>query len=247
MPAPLDQHYVGQELELFAHARNWKRYWSRCLEPFLQGDVLEVGAGLGVNTRFLRRPSQRRWVCLEPDGQLLQQMRQSLAETPLPAPCELRQGSIADLEADARFDTILYIDVLEHIQDDSAELARAAARLRDHGRLIVLAPAHNWLFSPFDTSLGHFRRYDRRSLTEAARPVPGLRLERLFYLDSCGLLASLGNRLLLRQDMPSLKQILFWDRSLVPISRVLDPLLLYRLGKSILAVWTRSAQQNARQ
>ncbi len=247
MPAPVDQRYVGEELELFAHAGNWKRYWSRLLIPFLQGDVLEVGAGLGVNTRFLRRPTQRRWVCLEPDGRLVQEMRHSLAEAPLPGPCELRQGSIADLEPDARFDSILYIDVLEHVEDDSAELARAAARLRDQGRLIVLAPAHNWLFSPFDASLGHFRRYNRSSLAEAARPIPGLCLERLLYLDSCGLLASLGNRLLLRQDLPTLKQILFWDRALVPVSRVLDPLLLHRLGKTVVAVWIRSVKQNTRQ
>ena len=241
MPDPADQHYVGQELELFAHARNWKRYWSRLLEPLLRGDVLEVGAGLGANTRILRRSTQRRWVCLEPDGRLLEQMRCSFTAAPLPGPCELRQGSVADLEPDSRFDTILYIDVLEHIEDDSAELARAAAHLREQGRLMVLAPAHNWLFSPFDTSLGHFRRYNRRSLTDAARLVPGLGLERLLYLDSCGLLASWGNRLLLRQGMPTLKQILFWDRALVPVSRALDPLLAHRLGKSILAVWNQTS------
>jgi SAM-dependent methyltransferase len=239
MPAPVEQTYVGKELELFAHALNWKRYWSRLLQPFLQGDVLEVGAGLGANTRLLRTAAQTRWVCLEPDAQLLQQLRASLDAAPLPAPCELRQGCVADLDAKALFDAILYIDVLEHIEDDSAELARAAAHLRDKGFLVVLAPAHNWLFSPFDASIGHYRRYDRRSLADAAKPVASLRLERLIYLDSCGLLASLANRLLLRQGMPTLKQILFWDRTLVPVSRLLDSLLLRRLGKSVLAVWRR--------
>jgi SAM-dependent methyltransferase len=240
MPAPVEQNYVGQELELFARALHWKRYWSGLLRPFLHGDVLEVGAGLGVNTRFLRQAGPSRWVCLEPDGQLLQQLRDSLAAAPLPGPCELRQGCVADLGADAQFDTILYVDVLEHIADDSVELAGAATHLREKGRLVVLAPAHNWLFSPFDASIGHYRRYNRSLLTDAARPVASLRLERLFYLDSCGLLASLCNRLLLRRDLPTLKQILFWDRALVPVSRVLDPLLLRRLGKSILAVWTKT-------
>jgi 2-polyprenyl-3-methyl-5-hydroxy-6-metoxy-1,4-benzoquinol methylase len=241
MLAPVEQSYVGRELELFAHALNWKSYWSGLLGPFLHGDVLEVGAGLGVNTRLLRQAGQSRWVCLEPDRQLLQQFADSLARAPLPAPCELRRGAVADLEAEAQFDTILYVDVLEHIQDDSAELVRAAAHLREGGRLLVLAPAHNWLFSPFDASIGHYRRYNKRSLPSAAKSVANLRLERLLYLDSCGLLASLCNRLLLRQDMPSLKQILFWDRVLVPVTRALDPLLLRRVGKSILAVWKRAS------
>jgi SAM-dependent methyltransferase len=241
MLAPVEQSYVGRELELFAHALNWKSYWSSLLRPFLHGDVLEVGAGLGVNTRLLRQAGQGRWVCLEPDRQLLQQFADSLAGAPLPAPCELRRGAVADLEAEAQFDTILYVDVLEHIQDDSAELMRAAAHLREGGRLVVLAPAHNWLFSPFDASIGHYRRYSKRSLTGAAKSVANLQLERLCYLDSCGLLASLCNRLLLRQDMPSLKQILFWDRVLIPVSRALDPLLLHRLGKSILAAWKRAS------
>ena len=59
----------------------------------------------------------------------------------------------------------------------------------------------------------------------------------LRYLDTAGLIASLGNRLLLRSAMPTEKQLGFWDRRLVPVSRTIDPLLRYRLGKSIVGVW----------
>ena len=61
-------------------------------------------------------------------------------------------------------------------------------------------------------------------------------------LDSLGLLASLGNRMLLRASLPSRAQIRFWDGLLVPVSRLLDPLSLGRLGKSIVAVWERDAE-----
>lgn len=231
--------YVGQELGLFSHARNWKRYWGALLEPYLRDAVLEVGAGLGVNTRALRSDRQRRWVCLEPDERLLEQFRKSLATTPLAGGCELRQGTLGSLDSSEQFDFILYIDVLEHIEDDAGELAAAAAHLKDQGRLGVLSPAHGWLFSEFDAAIGHYRRYDKKSLAAAGARAGALRLERLMYLDSCGLLASLGNRLLLRQAMPTLKQILFWDRVMVPLSRIVDPLFLHRLGKSILGVWAK--------
>ena len=65
-----------------------------------------------------------------------------------------------------------------------------------------------------------------------------MKLKRAVYLDSCGLCASLGNRLLLQQNLPTANQILFWDRRLVPVSRILDPLLFFKVGKSILGVWT---------
>ena len=59
--------------------------------------------------------------------------------------------------------------------------------------------------------------------------------------ESCavGVIAALGNRLLLRQAMPTERQILLWDRVMIPCSRLIDPLIRYRIGKSILAVWER--------
>jgi hypothetical protein len=148
---------------------------------------------------------------------------------------ELAVGSIVNLEPQRKFDTILYIDVLEHISDDRDELARAAALLTPRGSIIVLAPAHASLYTPFDRAIGHFRRYSTGALRKIA--PAGLRERKLVYMDSCGALASLGNRFLLRSSMPTERQILAWDRLLVPCSRWLDPLLLHRAGKSVLAVW----------
>ncbi|MEZ5365893.1 MAG: hypothetical protein R2748_27060 [Bryobacterales bacterium] len=127
--------------------------------------------------------------------------------------------------------------MLEHIEDDRAEVRRAAERVEPGGRLIVLGPAHQFLFSEFDQAIGHFRRYTTGML-EALTP-PGLEVEKSFYLDSAGILASLGNRLLLRSSMPTPAQIRVWDRYLTPVSRVLDPLLLRRLGKTAITIWRR--------
>ena len=96
------------------------------------------------------------------------------------------------------------------------------------------------LFSPFDTAVGHFRRYDKRWL--AALAPPQLQQESSRYLDACGSLLSIGNRLLPHRGMPTRSQILTWDRYPVPLSRVPDSLCRYWLGKSILAIWRRKAQ-----
>jgi SAM-dependent methyltransferase len=236
MTATVDYQYVGGELELFSHAGHWKGYLRDQLRPYLRGDVLEVGAGIGGTTRALYPGNAASWTCLEPDSALLAELESSLDSLPagaarLAAAC----GTLDDLPAEARFDAILYVDVLEHIEDDAAEVRRACGWLKPGGCLVVLAPAHQWLYSEFDRAIGHYRRYDRAMMRRLS--PPGAALVRLRYLDSVGLWASLGNRLLLRSQMPTAGQIKFWDGVLVPCSRPLDPLCGFRVGKSLLAVW----------
>lgn len=224
--------YTGGELPLFEKAGNWKSYWSRFVAPYVKGEVLEAGAGIGANTQLLSGTGFRRWVCLEPDAALLQQIPARLASCDR---YDFVAGTLAGLDPASRFDTVLYIDVLEHIEDDRDELVRAASHLRPDGCLIILSPAHQSLFTPFDKAIGHYRRYTKRTLAAA---VPGgLKPELLMYLDCAGLLASLMNRVFLKQSMPSEKQILTWDRFLVPVSAKLDGLLRHKVGKSVFGVW----------
>jgi SAM-dependent methyltransferase len=227
--------YPGNELELFADARHWKGYLAALLRPHLGGAVLEVGAGLGATTAALCDGSQRPWLCLEPDPAMARALTDAVAAGRLPACCRVVRGTLADLAPDAVFDAIAYIDVLEHIAADADELDQAARRLAPGGRLIVVVPAHRWLYSAFDAAIGHHRRYTRESL---ARVVPR-RLERvtLRYLDSVGLLASAANRLFLRRRLPTRAQIAVWDGVMVPLSRRLDPLMAFAAGKSVLGVW----------
>jgi SAM-dependent methyltransferase len=228
--------YVGSELDLFAAAGNWKMYWSRQIQLFLTGDILEVGAGIGSNTRFLDCGGAGRWVCLEPDPELAGQLAASLGGMESGRAHETDCGTLESLSGQ-QFDTIVYIDVLEHIENDGEELNRAASHLRPGGHVIVLSPAHQRLFSPFDAAIGHFRRYDRPMLRTIS--PAGLRLDRMRYLDCAGLILSAANMLLLRQSMPTKTQLRFWDQWVVPVSQVLDKLLFYSVGKTIIAVWVK--------
>jgi len=227
--------YIGNELELFSRATHWKRYCTRRIKPWLGSRVLEVGAGMAGTTRWLCDGSQIAWCCLEPDAALCARIQARIDAGQLPACCRAVNGTLTALEgAASEFDTILYIDVLEHIENDRAELQRAAGLLQPGGTIIVLSPAHGFLLSPFDRRIGHFRRYTRDMLR---RICPGkMVLEQLAYLDSVGLLASLANRCFLEQATPTRRQIAFWDKFMVRTSVLCDPLFGYRLGKSILAV-----------
>lgn len=228
---------MSDQLAVFQHAANWKKTLVRHIGPHLGPDVLEVGAGIGGTTRFLCDGSQRRWLCLEPDPVMHAQLAERAGRGELPACCEARLGDVRSLEDGERFDAVLYVDVLEHIKDDAGELRDAARLLKPGGRLVVLSPAYQFLYTNFDAVIGHHRRYTVSTLGRVL--PPGLETVKLHYLDSMGFFASLGNRLLLRQAMPDLKQILLWDGLLVRLSRYIDPLLGYRAGKTVLYVGRR--------
>lgn len=235
MEAILPYQYVGTELDLFAHATHWKAYLRRQIAPHLGRRVLEVGAGIGGTTRVLLHDGVEHWLGLEPDSHLAARYEQARQCGMLPNHCQVKVGTTENLGAAGPFGSVLYVDVLEHIEFDREELARAAQLLAPGGKLVVLAPAHNFLMCDFDRAVGHFRRYNRRALKELT--PAGFSLVLLAYLDCAGLLASLGNRLLLRSSMPTAGQIAFWDRLLVRASTWLDPLLGHHVGKSVLAVW----------
>lgn len=230
--------YIGSELDLFSNAKCWKAYWSRKIRPYVGASVLDVGAGIGSTIRALHTPEQREWVALEPDPVLASRLTNFIESGDLPGSVEVVTGTLDNIPANERFDTILYIDVLEHIEDDRGELIKAERYLAEGGAIIVLSPAHPFFFTPFDTAIGHFRRYNRASLSNAI--PPSLRAESVFYLDGVGMLASLGNKFLLRSAYPTASQIALWDLWMVPVSELIDPLTGFNVGKTIIGILRRN-------
>lgn len=231
-------HYPGEELDLFESARSWKRYFAGKLRPYISGQVLEVGAGKGETTSYLLNAQVRGWTCLEPDAQLFRHLQQRIAEGKLPDICTAQPGFTDTLPAIAKYDTIIYIDVLEHIEDDRSEMERAKSLLKPGGRLIVLSPAYQFLYSPFDAAIGHYRRYNKKTLRAAAH-VPGLREQKMFYLESSGVGLLLLNRFIFRKKYPAQKDIGIWQSLFIPISKLVDKALFYSLGKTIIGIWER--------
>jgi len=237
MVPPTESRYIGGELELFSLATNWKRYVKAAIREHLVGDILEVGAGIGSTTAAMHDGTAHRWVCLEPDLSNATRLKRSVVERSGYKETHVIAGSLDALAKHPSFDCVLYMDVLEHIQDDRDQIQAAALLVRPDGHIIILSPAHQWLFSEFDKSIGHLRRYDKQ-LLRSLMPSGWIQVK-MAYLDSVGALLSLGNVVGLRQAMPSPRQIAIWDRLCIPLSRIMDSLLRQNCGKSVLAVWRK--------
>lgn len=230
--------YPGGELETFALAHHWKAYWGEMVRPYVGRRVLEVGAGLGATARLYKDLTVEHWLGLEPDAAMAARLQLEAGRGELGPLREFRAAYSHDLPHDDSFDTILYIDVLEHIADDHGELTRMNHHLESGGRIVVLSPAHQFLFTPFDARIGHFRRYNKTMLQRIC--PSGHTIEKMCYLDCVGMLASLANRILLKSDNPSASQVKFWDSVLVRTSRIADPLLFRKIGKTILCVYRKN-------
>jgi len=227
--------YAGSELSAFAEARNFHLYYMRLFGERLRGDVLEVGAGLGTFTEEILNAGVSHLTVCEPDSKMADQLAKTFAGRAHVVP-----GGIRDVPAaSGLFDAIVYVDVMEHIEDDRAEMMAAWERLKEGGALMIGGPAHSWLYSPFDASIGHYRRYDRRSVEQLVASCDGLDLEQFQYFDCLGMALSLGNKWLSRQSLPTRGQVKFWNDVVLPFSRRIDPVLRYRLGKSFVAVARR--------
>ena len=120
-------------------------------------------------------------------------------------------------------------------------MTRVQDYLAPGGFLIILVPAHQFAYSEFDKTIGHYRRYNKKTLRNA---VPqSLLIKRIIYLDSMGLLASIANKYSLKQNYPTQKQISFWDKVMVRISKFTDLLINYHTGKTLMTIlqkpWTQ--------
>ncbi|HWV98686.1 MAG TPA: class I SAM-dependent methyltransferase [Candidatus Acidoferrum sp.] len=220
------------EFEALAQAVNYRKALFTEFGPFLKGDVVEVGAGIGQMTDHLvRLPAVRRAIAVEPDRRFCARHHADFPQH------EILEGTAADLPADTACDAILSINVLEHIRDDEAELARYASLLRQRqGSLCLFVPARPEIYAPIDKDFGHFRRYKRPELRKKL-VAAGFEIVRLHYFNSLGYFAWWLNFCLLKKRSFEGQKVRLYDRAIFPVVHALEVKALRPpFGQSLLAV-----------
>lgn len=222
-----DFSYQGDELDDFFLQKNWGNYVLSMLKGTFQGKCVEIGAGLGYFSKPISCFSTVSSISLyEPDSKNFQHLKESFKES---NHVVLHNDFYLGGEC---CDTFILMDVLEHIENDKKTLELLRDNLNPKGRIVLLLPAHMFLYSEFDKSIGHFRRYNKKMLLQAL--PSGLKLRRCQYLDSVGMLASLFARA--SGGQPKKWQLWVWDKILVNLSRLFDFLFFYKMGKSMIVV-----------
>src|SRR5205809_3988883 len=161
-PPPEAADQVGAAtLERMAAAPRYNRWMFDRLRPWVGRRVLEIGAGIGNMSAFL--VDRERVVLTDTERYYLDRLRQRFAGRPHVSVAELRLPAVSSGLLAERLDTVVCLNVLEHIEDDAASLRAMHDLLRPGGgkggRLVLLVPALRVLYGTLDEALGHFRRY----------------------------------------------------------------------------------------
>ncbi len=228
--------YQRQDLLALRRAPGYRSYLGDLCEPYVRGRVvLEVGAGLGDLGLELAARGAESVTLLEPGSECFQELAREVSP-PVRALKSFSQELLAD--EPATFDTVIYSNVLEHIEDDLLELRTGRDLLRAGGCLLVIAPAHGWLMSPIDRMLRHYRRYTIRSFEALVREAGGLEILECRYVNKLGVAGWLVNKL---RGATHQSELLFgiFDRWVLPVSRLLDPIAPRTFGLSIVAAVRR--------
>jgi SAM-dependent methyltransferase len=229
-------HYPGSELELLADTVNYPRWIVERFRPYFGETVAEVGAGIGTISKLILASGATRLLAFEPSTNLFAKLSEEMADEP-------RCVSINDYfcpERAAGCDSVAYVNVLEHIEDDASELRRAYESLRPRGHLLVFVPAHEWLYSEFDRGIGHCRRYTKRGLQELVREA-GFELVSLRYFDLAGIIPWYVNFVLLK-NRPKRSSVRLYDRLVVPLMRRVESVVAPPIGKNLLLVARKPAE-----
>lgn len=226
-------NYPGEELDNFENANIFRIYTYTLINNFIKSPIIEVGAGIGsFASKYINK--HKKIFLAEPDENMLSRLKKRFKKK------AYYVKNFNDLKR--KFNTIIYMSVLEHIKKDTREINRAIKKLKINGHLIIMVPAHQKLFSEFDKKIGHHKRYEKKYFN---KKFSNAKLIQLRFIDSLGYFLYFLNKIFFKKDEnPSKFKIFIWDKFFCPISIFIDYILNYKVGKNIIAIFKKTSKNN---
>jgi 2-polyprenyl-3-methyl-5-hydroxy-6-metoxy-1,4-benzoquinol methylase len=213
------------------------------IRPYIKGRVLEAGSGIGNISSFLLDSGHDVWLS-DLDTGYCRLLDDKFAGRPnLKGVLQL---NLEDEHFEQRFsslfntfDTIVATNVVEHIKDDARAIRNCRMLLREGGLLVVLVPVGNWLFNSLDREFGHYRRYSKARLNRLLGKELTVIHTRYFNFGGIAGWFFTGS-LLQKRTLPELEMRVF--NRLVPVFKIIDKLLMNRVGLSVIGVAKKEIQ-----
>lgn len=225
--------YSGTELDSFTEARNYYRTILKFFRPYVGDRVVEVGAGIGTFSSFLLGLLNiRELTTLEPAANLFPLLNRRFSED---SRVTCVNSHLHDYVPSGDIDTVVSVNVLEHIEDDGEFLRSAQHILAPGGTILLFTPALPMLYGSLDRQFGHYRRYTKLGLANELWSA-GFSLESLRYFDLPGILAWLLATRVLKKNTLRPSEVRHYDRFVFSwisqIERWCEP----PIGKNLLAI-----------
>ncbi len=226
------EKYPVDATERFDNANFHIKYCLTLIKKYIQGDILEVGAGCGSFTRNYYNQKINNITLTEKDERNIETLKSRFNN--------YKNIEVLNLPVDKiekKFDSILYFHVLEHIENDLLEIEKAKSKLNSGGYLVFIVPASKRIYGNLDKAVGHFRRYEKDFFKN---DLMNLKLLNLKHLDSIGYVLYYLNKIFFtKETFPSNLKIFLWDKIFTPVTIIIDFLLNYSFGKCIVAIYKK--------
>ncbi|MGH9946974.1 MAG: class I SAM-dependent methyltransferase [Pyrinomonadaceae bacterium] len=233
-----DVEYAGKDLEAMSFAVNYHRWILDEFRPFLGKRIVEVGAGSGSFSEMLLAETPDVLAVVEP-SKMFDPLENGLSAIDASTKVEYYNSIFSSVHMQIREsiapDSIIYVNVLEHIEKDSEEIMLAYESLSSGGRLFIFVPALMSLYGKFDELIGHYRRYSKRGIEEKCTRA-GFKIIRSKYFDFAGIIPWWIKYKLLRSDSLQPGAVSIYDRLAVPIIRLGERLIPVPIGKNVLLI-----------
>ncbi len=224
--------YSGKELEAMAEARNYCQWIMRYFDPYLGPRVVEIGAGAGTFSALLLESKRTESLVLfEAAHNLFPQLSQRFSDQRVRVHCSTFDRELLSRPADS----VVMVNVLEHVLDDTGLLSEVYESLRPDGSLLLFVPALEWNYGSLDKAFEHHRRYDKKGLKKKLQDAR-FRIEQVRYVNAMGIASWFVAGNVLRQTTLKPAQVRWYDHWIIPWSFWLEHLWEPPLGQSLLAI-----------
>ena len=223
-------NYQYEVLRTFAITHNYNRWIFDLLKPSLGKNILEVGCGIGNLTKYLA--NYNRLTCIDKSENFIKHMKIDYPEIKF-YEVDITDRSVLKLGENS-FDTVICVNVLEHIDDDIKALKNMFDLLEKNGKLLLIVPAIENAYGTMDKKVGHFRRYSKYDIVKKLSGV-NFTIEKIQYHNIFGLIGWLLNaRIFKRSEFP-IFQTIFYDK-LIPFISKLEKNVKLPIGMNLFVI-----------
>jgi len=225
-------------LDAVAEATNYYRWIIDSFDGGFGERIVEAGAGIGtVSDLVLRTASPREMLLIEPAENNIPALRRRFSNDPRVG---VHHGYLEEISETAVADTVIAVNVLEHVEHDVDFLRVAHRLLAPGGALLLLVPALPALYGTLDKAFDHYRRYTKSGLRKSLLSA-GFEVETLHYLNIVGVAAWFAAGRIFRRTTLRRPQVQLYDRWVIPWLRRLESRIHPPLGQSLLAIARKPA------
>lgn len=232
---------LTKALELAKKQDNYCNWMFDEIKPYLRGTILEVGSGLGTISERLYKHHKGKLIFSDISKDYWGLLKKRFPDIKV-IKLDLNEINIKSLKQ-YNIDTIVCINVLEHVKDDIKVLKKMNKFLSDSGRIVLLVPAHEFLYNSFDREYGHYRRYSKNNLNFKLQNA-GFCVKKMSFFSFFGMLGWFLDGNILKRKTVNNKRLKLLNK-LIPFLRIVEKYLLFNItGVSIIAVGEKSYDKN---